>query len=128
MKPLNQVVCLLAASGVLVPVSVADAKLRLIGQARGSGQFSVATASGSVNGTAKRLYIKVTAPGRQRVSVSWNRTCSNRSGGAGSSSGSYGTRSDRRRRIPVPRGNVDCILAASASGRGTLRVKLYALT
>jgi len=98
---------------------------RVVDTARSSGDYAVATASGNIN-APRSIRARISASPRQLVDVTWTMTCANRSGGAGSKSGQYRTRSGTRAlRRPFSRA-ASCVVAVTAqlSRGGRLRVQI----
>jgi hypothetical protein len=98
----------------------------VIGRGHASGDYAIATASGSVTnpGTIK---VTVTAKPNQKVDVNWTMVCSEPGGGVGSKDGAFKARTPFTRSLKKPASRVtDCTVSAlgSLSKGGKITVKL----
>lgn len=97
-----------------------------IGTGKASGDFAIATASGSIDspGTIK---VTITAEPNQKVDANWNMVCSEPGGGAGSKDGKFTAKTPVTRTLKKPASKVtDCTISAlgQMSKGGKITVKL----
>jgi hypothetical protein len=97
-----------------------------IGRGSARGDYAVASAGATANDPS-RLYMKVTARPRQRITASWSMTCG-KGFGAGSKSGDFAGRTPEVRRMRMPMRNPDtCYIGSSAqlNDSGRIVIRLY---
>ncbi len=90
------------------------------------GDYAAVAASGTAHNPNK-IYMKVTARPRQRITASWSMTCA-KGFGTGSKSGDFAGRTPQVRRLRMPMRNPDdCYLGASAQldDSGKIVIRLY---
>jgi hypothetical protein len=116
---------LIAACALALAPATALAS-EVIDTGKASGDFAIATASGTIENPGT-LKVKVTATPGQKVSVNWIVACSQPDGGAGSKDGEFTARAPVTRTMRKPATHVtSCTLSASASlsNGGRLKVTL----
>ena len=118
--------------GIVITVALAAVTPALAGLGKriGKGSARGDYAAASVGGTAhnpNKIYMKVTARPRQRITASWSMTCA-KGFGTGSKSGEFAGRTPEVRRLRMPMRNPDdCYLGASGQldDSGRIVIRLY---